>query len=192
MAILNIKKYGDPVLRQTAESFKDGELTENFVQDMIETMQKRDGVGLAAPQVGLSKRLIVASDMKEMHVLVNPEVVAFSERTEEDSEGCLSIPGIQGNIIRPAKVVVKGLKPDGEQVEISARGLMSRVLQHEIDHLNGVLFIDRSSPDTLFVTKENGETDEDISYRKTNIEEIKSLFRKVYHTGGQNLMFDHS
>ena len=190
MAILDVIKYGDQVLRQTAEPYANGEISEVFVQDMIETMGKRDGVGLAAPQVGVSKRFIVATDMSDLYVIVNPEIIAFSEHTEEDFEGCLSLPGIQGKVPRHFKVVVKGQKPDGTSLEIPARGLLSRVLQHEIDHLNGVLFIDRSSPESLAIAEKNDTDDESDNYRKVNIEEIKSIFRKEYQQDRQYIQFN--
>jgi len=190
MPVLDVKKYGDPVLRQVAKPIQDGGLTNGFVQDMIETMKVRDGVGLAAPQVGVSKRLIVASDTKVVHVLANPEIIAHSEQTEEDSEGCLSIPGIQGKVPRFVKVIVKGQKPDGIHVEISAKGLLARVFQHEIDHLNGVLFIDRSNPDSLSVLLSNSDNQENSDYRKTNIKEIKDIFEKLHQKS--DLKFDRN
>ena len=190
MAILDVIKYGDPVLRQTAEPYANGEISEIFVQDMIETISKRDGVGLAAPQVGVSKRFIVATDMSDLYVIVNPEIVAFSEHIAEDFEGCLSLPGIQGKVPRYSKVVVKGHKPGGTPFEITARGLLSRVLQHEIDHLRGVLFIDRTSPESLAIAEKNDTDDEIDNYREVNIEEIKSIFRKEYHQDRQYIQFD--
>lgn len=148
--VREIRYLGDPVLRQEAEpvaTIDDG--TRSLVADMMETMYDADGVGLAAPQVGVSVRVIVV-DTREPEMrpfaLVNPEVAETSAEIEKAEEGCLSIPGLHEIVERPALCVVTGLSPDGEPVRIEADGLLARVLQHEVDHVNGVLFIDRVSP----------------------------------------------
>ncbi len=141
---------GDPVLRQKAEPLAavDAE-TRRLIQDMFETMYEADGVGLAAPQVGVSQRIIVV-DPHEQDVkpigLVNPIIVEAARDVERGEEGCLSIPGLKDIVERPAAVVVEGMDVDGQPVHIEAEGLFARVLQHEIDHLDGVLFPDRLSP----------------------------------------------
>ena len=144
---------GDPVLRTPTapvEAFDD-ELRA-LVSDMFETMYHAEGVGLAAPQIGLSLRVLVVDTRDDDDpergrlALVNPEIVAVSRETEKASEGCLSIPGLEEYVERPAVVEVRGLDPEGREVVIEADDLLGRALQHEIDHLDGVLFIDRVSP----------------------------------------------
>ena len=150
MAVRGIRIMGDPVLRQKAESLAvvDAE-TRRLIQDMFETMYEADGVGLAAPQVGVSQRVIVV-DPHEQDVkpigLVNPIIVQVAKDVERGEEGCLSIPGLKDIVERPAAVVVEGLDADGNPLHIEAEGLFARVIQHEIDHLDGVLFPDRLSP----------------------------------------------
>ena len=148
MAVLKVRKYGDPALRRTAAPV--GEVTpeiRTMVADLTETMYDEVGIGLAAPQVGISLRLIVISDEegRGVQALVNPAIVdRGGEVTGE--EGCLSIPGIFAPVTRAAWVKVEARSVDGEPLTINARGLRARVLQHEIDHLDGVLFIDRVDP----------------------------------------------
>ncbi len=150
MALLGIRIMGDPVLRQKAEPLQavDDEIR-RLIKDMFETMYEADGVGLAAPQVGVSQRIIVV-DPHEQDVkpfgLVNPVIVQSTDDVERGEEGCLSIPGLKDIVERPAAVVVEALDGDGKPVRIEAEGLLARVLQHEVDHLDGVLFIDRVSP----------------------------------------------
>ena len=150
MAELTIRLLGDPVLRQKAEPVDeiDDDLR-RLMDDMMDTMYAADGVGLAAPQVGVSRRVIVV-DIREQDTppfaLVNPEIVERSEEVARDEEGCLSIPGLKDIVERPARVVVEGLDRDGNPRRIEAEGLLARVLQHEVDHLDGILFIDRLSP----------------------------------------------
>lgn len=141
---------GDPVLRQKAEPLAQVDAdTRRLIQDMFDTMYEADGVGLAAPQVGVSQRVIVV-DPHEQDVkpfgLVNPIIVESTSDVERGEEGCLSIPGLKDIVERPAAVVVEGLDADGQPLRIEAEGLLARVLQHELDHLDGVLFLDRLSP----------------------------------------------
>lgn len=149
--MLELRFYGDPVLRKTANPVEkfDDELAQ-FVEEMVESMREEDGVGLAAPQVGHSIRLAVIDTTggeKNPYVLINPEIVYFSEEKEDYDEGCLSIPGISLMVTRPSKVSVKAQNEKGETYTIeNAEGLLARALQHEIDHLNGILFIDHVSP----------------------------------------------
>jgi peptide deformylase len=153
MSIREIRILGDPVLREPAGviSAVDDEVR-SLVEDMLETMYRAGGIGLAAPQVGISRRVIVvdpgeADEESEGPVaLVNPRVVESGKKTDKAPEGCLSIPGMEEVVERPAAVTVEGLDPEGEPVRMEVTGLLSRVLQHEIDHLDGVLFIDRLSP----------------------------------------------
>jgi peptide deformylase len=113
---------------------------------MFEVMYQEKGVGLAAPQIDLNKRIIVvdANDEKKNKIaLINPEIVSFSDTVAPYEEGCLSLPGLNADVIRPTEIVVKGVSPAGDIVEYEATGLFARILQHEIDHLDGILFIDR-------------------------------------------------
>jgi len=144
MAILEIKEYGDPILREKALLVE--EITPdilNLIKDMAETMYADSGVGLAAPQVGVSKRIItIDEDEEKLLVLLNPEIIK-SEGDVVEEEGCLSIPGIYSEVKRSSKVTVKALNENGDPIEITKEGLSARALQHEIDHLNGILFIDK-------------------------------------------------
>ncbi|MBF6614341.1 MAG: peptide deformylase [Chloroflexi bacterium] len=152
MAILEVKMDPDPILRMKARRIKtfDAKLRK-LVGNMFETMHSAVGVGLAAPQIGLSIRLLVAEvepDRREGErgfkvALCNPEIVKASEETCTDTEGCLSIPGWVGEVPRHVSITVKGQTPEGKEVRIKAQDYFARVLQHEIDHLDGVLFTDR-------------------------------------------------
>jgi peptide deformylase len=146
MSKLNIKVYPDKILRQKAKPIeKVGEKERKLAYDMIETMRSAQGVGLAGPQVGVSKRIIVAQDVdnnKAALVFINPRIVKKKGRSRF-CEGCLSVPDMTSDVMRPEKVVVEALNLDGVRISIDAKGLLARILQHEIDHLDGILFIDR-------------------------------------------------
>jgi peptide deformylase len=142
---LDIKTFGAPVLKSRAapvESF-DESLT-NLARDMLATMREHEGVGLAANQVGRLKRILVAALEDEEFVIVNPVVEEAAETTGKELEGCLSIPGIQVEVERPTAVTVAGQDASGAPLRIEASGLLARILQHEIDHLDGVLILDRT------------------------------------------------
>ena len=145
MALREIRHDSDPVLRKKARVV---ETIDNrikiLVEDMIDTMYEADGVGLAAPQIGVLKRIFVVDlyDETGVKVLINPEIVS-QEGSYLDTEGCLSVPGVNGYVERPVKTVVKGLNLDGEEITIEGVGLLSRAFCHEIDHLDGILFIDK-------------------------------------------------
>ena len=142
---------GDPVLREAAsdvEAFDDD--LKRLVQDMFETMYHAEGIGLAAPQIGLSKRVIVIDLRREDEpdarlALVNPTIVWESREKDKAPEGCLSIPGLEEVVPRPEAVEIEGFDPEGRPISVEADDLFARALQHEIDHLDGVLFIDRVS-----------------------------------------------
>jgi peptide deformylase len=152
VAVRDILLLGDPILRERAtevESFDD-ELRD-LVRDMFATMISAEGAGLAAPQVGVSRRVFVAEVVDEEDVavrvaVVNPRIVEASDEIDRAPEGCLSIPGVSDVVARPARVTVEGFDPTGVPVRIEAGGLLGRVLQHEVDHLDGVLFVDRLTP----------------------------------------------
>jgi peptide deformylase len=147
MSLLSIRLYPDPVLRvrcPEVETF-DAEL-ERLVEDMVETMYAAPGVGLAAPQVGVESRVAVVDatvgeEPGALRVLINPEILS-TQGSEVDVEGCLSIPDITDKVERPAAVSVRAFDPQGREQLIEAEGLEARAIQHEIDHLNGILFTD--------------------------------------------------
>ena len=142
---LDIKTFGDPVLKTRAapvESFDESLV--RLTQDMLATMRDNEGVGLAATQVGRLKRVFVAAIEDDEYVIVNPVLTDRSETTETATEGCLSIPGIQVDVERPTAVTVSGQDVSGRPLQIEASDLLARVLQHEVDHLDGVLILDRT------------------------------------------------
>ena len=154
MSILKVARLGHPVLRRRARDVSPEELGsaafQQLVDDMIDTMREYSGVGLAAPQVHEGVRLFVAAlggdeDEKDGDalVLVNPEIQPVGEEEVEDWEGCLSIPDLRGPVPRPDAIQVRALGRDGRSVQLRATGFSARVIQHETDHLDGVLFLDR-------------------------------------------------
>lgn len=144
--MLNICTLGDLVLREKGLKVDvfDQEL-KNLVNSMFETMANSDGIGLAAPQIGISKRIFVVDtrNIGERLVFINPQIIETSEEQVYYEEGCLSIPGMFAEVLRPEKVTVVAFDENGKSFTISASDLLARVIQHENDHLNGVLFIDR-------------------------------------------------
>ena len=144
MAILEIKEYGKEVLREKSLPVK--EITPeilNLIRDMAETMYDASGLGLAAPQIGVSKRIAIIDGQEEgLIILINP-IMVESEGEVIEEEGCLSIPEAYSKVKRSSKVTVKAIDENGEPIEITKEGLMARTLQHELDHLEGILFIDR-------------------------------------------------
>ena len=151
MAILDILKYPDMFLKQSAKPVDNiDESIQQLIEDMAETMYDEPGVGLAATQVGSDKRIIIYdTDPKEedstYHALINPEIVSSEGTTISENEGCLSVPEFRADVKRFETVRVKALDRSGKPVDIDTDGFLSVVLQHEIDHLNGILFIDRIS-----------------------------------------------
>lgn len=148
MAILPIRMLGDPVLREPArpvEEFDDA--LRRLAADMIETMHDAPGVGLAAPQVGRSIRLLVFDVGEGPRALVNPTLSGF-EGEQIGEEGCLSIPGLYFDVRRAMRVTAEGFDPEGKPVRIEGEDLLARVLQHEVDHVDGILFIDRLDEET--------------------------------------------
>jgi peptide deformylase len=151
MSILGLKKYPDEFLhRKAAPVEKDEKGVQRLIDDMFETMHASAGVGLAAPQVGVQKRVIVIDvgnyyEDFDLLALVNPEITLAEDEVDSE-EGCLSVPGYTAHIRRAGRVIVKGLDRDLNDVEIEATGMLAIALQHEIDHLEGILIVDRLSP----------------------------------------------
>lgn len=144
MAVLKLREIGDPVLRSKAKKVdKITEKTNQLIDNMFETMYAEEGVGLAAPQVGILKRIAVV-DIGEGNqiVLINPEIIEEEGKMIME-EGCLSIPGRTGEVIRSKEIKLRSLNRDGEEIEFKAEGFEARAIQHEMDHLDGVLFIDK-------------------------------------------------
>ena len=139
--------YGNEILRQKA---KDVLNIDQDIIDLIRTLQnimyKEKGIGLAAPQINISKKIITI-DIEKFNgpaiTLINPEIIKTSDNMVPYEEGCLSVPGIAHEVIRPSEILVKGVDKNGNEIELEADGLLARVLQHEIDHLDGILFVDR-------------------------------------------------
>ncbi len=163
MTLRPIVTLPEPVLRRKAKSVSRFDQTlQTLIDDMIETMRAAPGVGLAAPQVSVSERVIVVEYAEEeaseaepppdkpkpkpkLYVLVNPEIVKSSKETETGIEGCLSVPGLVGEVERNIKVQLKGLNRRGQPVKLKTEGWLARIFQHEMDHINGVLFTDRAT-----------------------------------------------
>lgn len=144
MAVYKIVEIGDPILRQKARPVK--KITPNILKlldNMADTMYHAQGVGLAAPQIGVSKRVIVVDTGEGLLELINPEVL-WEEGEQVGTEGCLSVPGVTREVKRALRVRVKGWDRHGKDIEVEGEKLLARALLHEIDHLNGVLFIDRA------------------------------------------------
>lgn len=145
MAIRNIVKKGDEILTKRAKEVTDisDRITE-LLDDMIETMRENDGVGLAAPQVGVLRRVFVIEIEDELYEMINPEIIC-TEGSQIADEGCLSVPGYVGTVDRPAYIKMKGLNRKGEKIEVEGKDLLAVALSHEYDHLEGVLFVEKAS-----------------------------------------------
>jgi peptide deformylase len=147
VSILDIRVLGDPVLRKpTKRVTQVTDELRTLIADMFETMYAAEGIGLAAPQVGRSERLAVVDVEGKKFTLINPEIVTTNGSPDKAEEGCLSIPDIYGDVERPAEVTIRATDENGNQYEASANELLGRCFQHEIDHLDGKLFIDYLSP----------------------------------------------
>jgi peptide deformylase len=154
VSVQKIVLYGNPVLRRRADPVDALDASvKRLAQDLLDTLEKADGVGLAAPQIGVSKRVLVVAPpadedapRPEPRVFVNPEILEAGGPTVTAEEGCLSIPGIYEDVKRPARVRVKAIDLDARPFEEEVEGIAARILQHEIDHLDGVLFIDKIGP----------------------------------------------
>jgi len=150
MALLNILKFPDPRLRKTAKPIQQVDHhTRRLAEDMLETMYGAQGIGLAATQVNVQQRLVVMDLSEEKNqplVFINPEIEVVGDALEEMDEGCLSVPGFYETVQRPAHVIIRALNKAGEPFEMEDNGLLAVCIQHEIDHLDGKLFVDYLSP----------------------------------------------
>lgn len=156
--MLRITKLGEEILRQVAVPVKEEEINDEFrslIAEMFETMDAANGVGLAAPQVNINKRFFVlTADDEVRRVFINPQIIATSSDLSDYEEGCLSIPKIYEVIKRPSKVTVQALDENGKKFTLDAEGLLARIIQHENDHLDGIVFIDRGDPEFAKQTEE--------------------------------------
>ncbi len=161
MAIMPVVKMDNPVLHQKAKKVRkiDGSI-QKLIDDMIDTMHDIEGVGLAAPQVGVPLQVVVIQmpDEEDVITLINPEIVKTSEESEEMTEGCLSLPGYRGDVKRFTSITVKARDREGKPIRIKGEGLMAQALQHEVDHVNGIVFVDHlESMDKLEKTEAEDE-----------------------------------
>ena len=147
MAVLEIKKFKDPILRKRCRKVRkiDKEI-KKIIVDMVQTMEENQGIGLAAPQVGVLKKIIVVkADLKNQRILalINPKIIKKSRAKEKLEEGCLSFPRIFLEIKRAKEIQIKAKNIKGEEIKIKAKGVLAKIIQHEVDHLNGILFYNR-------------------------------------------------
>lgn len=157
MAVRVIRTDEDPILRKQSREVKEiNDRMKVLIEDMFETMDQADGVGLAAPQVGILRRIITVDDRdSERFVMINP-VIVEKDGSEKGFEGCLSVPGKQGSVDRATHVIVKYMDIDGNKKEKEANDFLARILQHEIDHLDGILYTDKAE-EVFEITAEEGE-----------------------------------
>lgn len=172
MGLRRIRVLGDPVLRKKSRKvtrFDDN--LRDLVEGMVETMRESAGVGLAAPQVGVLERVIVLEVPEDedepgsgqMHVVINPKITRASDDKVDGNEGCLSIPGYVGEVTRHDIVTIRGQDLKGRKIRVNANGFLARVFQHEIDHLEGVLFIDQlTAPDRIWHVEEGQEEQAEV------------------------------
>lgn len=162
-----IRTYGDPVLKAVAEQVRniDGKLVA-LADEMLDTMYEAPGIGLAGPQIGVQKQIFVWDIDDDPQVILNPTIVESSGEWVYD-EGCLSIPGLFVELVRPKQILVRGIDLDGNEVEVEADELLARLFQHEIDHLQGVLMFDRMTPDQAKIAmREYRQREEDPKRRE--------------------------
>ena len=162
MAIRIVRENGDEILRKKSREVEvvDDRIRE-LLDDMVETLHSYNGVGLAGPQIGILKRIVVIDlyDDKGPIKLVNPRIVK-QKGEQEVEEGCLSFPNKFAKVIRPAEIIVEALNRDGKKIKIKAKELLAQAISHEIDHLNGIVFVDKIIPGTLEIVQPNSNKDE--------------------------------
>ena len=174
--ILDVVKLGEDILRQKAEPVAEvNDEIRQLAEDMFETMIEADGVGLAAPQVGKSIRMFVAiADDDVRRVFINPQIIKTSQETGEYDEGCLSIPQVYETIVRPVAVTVQALNENGKPFTLEADVLLARIIQHEYDHLDGILYIDRGDKEFAEKTTEQFKKRAERAAQKAKEKEAKA------------------
>ncbi len=177
--ILDVTKLGEEVLRQVAKPVEEvNDEIKQLAEDMFETMIENDGVGLAAPQVGKSLRMfVVIADDDVRRVFINPQIIKTSEEVGEYDEGCLSIPQVYETIVRPVAVTVQALNEKGKPFVLEADGLLARIIQHEYDHLDGILYIDRGDKEFAEKTEAQFKKRAERALEKAKEKEAKA--RKI-------------
>ena len=163
MALRNIRTEGDEILRKQSKPVAEvNDKIRVLIEDMFDTMYEANGVGLAAPQVGILKQVVVIDDTNEHKMaLINPVLKQIGKETQVSTEGCLSLPGYQGNVVRPKKVRVTALNPEGKKVSIVAEDMLAVILCHEIDHLSGILYKDKAENYHETQSQEDGQKSTD-------------------------------
>jgi peptide deformylase len=185
MAVLPIRIWGDPILTRRAIAVdRITNAERKLIANMKETMDSVDGAGLAAPQVGVSKRIFVFRRGDDVHAIINPRIVRRSGERKAGSEGCLSIPGVQAKVPRHQRVIVTGRDENGKAVEWDCednddQGRAATCVQHELDHLDGVLYIDKAVPDSIswLIEEIDDEGEEIVALHETTPEEIKNAYK---------------
>ncbi|MFZ8826807.1 MAG: peptide deformylase [Armatimonadota bacterium] len=179
MAVRKVIVLGNPILRQKAKPVRQITKAERqLIDDLLETMDAHEGVGLAAPQVGILQRIFVARWEGETFVLVNPEIEWRSKETVAGMEGCLSIPGVQGKVVRHEQIRVRALNADGNPIVLQPEGWLARIFQHEIDHLDGILILDRTDELFWVVEEETGEGETKVRLIPTTKDAILATFQR--------------
>ncbi|MCX7643295.1 MAG: peptide deformylase [Armatimonadetes bacterium] len=179
MAVRKIVTLGNPILRQKAHPV--GKITkaeQQLIDDMFETMEENEGVGLAAPQIAVPKRVVVARWEGERYAIINPTIEWQSDEMVTGTEGCLSIPRVQADVNRHLKIRVRGLDRNGKTVVLEPEGWLARIFQHEIDHLDGILIIDRSDELFWVTIEEDEDGREKITLIPTTKPAIIAAFQK--------------
>lgn len=178
---MRITKLGEEILRQKAVPFEMEEINDElraFIDEMFDTMNEANGVGLAGPQAGISKRIfVVIADDDVRRVFINPQIISTSSELGDYDEGCLSVPGVYQTVQRPVKVSVQAYNENGKLFTLDADGLLARIIQHEYDHLEGMLFIDRVSPEFAEKTTEQFKKRAEKAEKKAAEKEAKA--RKI-------------
>lgn len=178
---MRITKLGEDILRQKAVPFEMEEINDDlraFIDEMFDTMNEANGVGLAGPQAGISKRIfVVIADDDVRRVFINPQIISTSSELGDYDEGCLSVPGVYQTVQRPVKVSVQAYNENGKLFSLDADGLLARIIQHEYDHLEGMLFIDRVSPEFAEKTTEQFKKRAEKAEKKAAEKEAKA--RKI-------------
>lgn len=167
MPVRRIVQYGEPVLKQKAKKIHRVDTSvQRLVDDLVDTVEAAHGAGLAAPQIGVPLRAIVTYVEENLQIVLNPEIVEASDEEIEAEEGCLSMPGWWGPVKRKVRVTVRGMNRRGKTIKIKADGWEARALQHEVDHLNGILFIDRMEDRRKLHRAESEEEEEELEEEK--------------------------